>query len=106
MNHCWKTKFVFGNYQSGSTFLYTFFQGILLKGGQTLDALASCDTVAFDKTGTLTTGDLVCKAIEPIYGHGRREEPELVHCCNPSCEAEALAVAAAMEQGASHPIAR
>eukprot|EP00250_Pteridium_aquilinum_P003795 c14080_g1_i1 orf=219-2813(-) len=84
-------------------------KGILLKGGQALDALASCDTVAFDKTGTLTTGDLICKAIEPIYGHVVSrvwEEPELEICCNPNCETEALAIAAAMEQGASHPIAR
>ncbi|MCO5555221.1 hypothetical protein L7F22_008765 [Adiantum nelumboides] len=83
-------------------------KGILLKGGHALDALANCDTVAFDKTGTLTTGDLICKAIEPIYGHvtGVWEEPKLDRCCNPNCEAEALAVAAAMEQGASHPIAR
>lgn len=83
-------------------------KGILLKGGEALDALASCDTVAFDKTGTLTTGDLVCKAIEPIYGHVSKEqnEPKLGCCCNPNCETEALAVAAAMEQGASHPIAR
>lgn len=83
-------------------------KGILLKGGQALDALASCDTIAFDKTGTLTTGDLICKAIEPIYGHVSRiwEEPKLERCCNPNCETEALAVAAAMEQGASHPIAR
>lgn len=83
-------------------------KGILLKGGQALDALASCDTVAFDKTGTLTTGDLSCKAIEPIYGHVSSvwEEPKLKGCCKPNCETEALAVAAAMEQGASHPIAR
>ncbi|MCO5591071.1 hypothetical protein L7F22_045048 [Adiantum nelumboides] len=83
-------------------------KGILLKGGHALDALANCDTVAFDKTGTLTTGDLICKAIEPIYGHvtGVWEEPKIDRCCNPNCEAEALAVAAAMEQGASHPIAR
>ena len=33
-------------------------RGILLKGGATLDALASCKKIAFDKTGTLTTGDL------------------------------------------------
>lgn len=83
-------------------------KGILLKGGQALDALASCGTVAFDKTGTLTTGDLICKAIEPIYGHTAKvwEEPKLEICCSPNCETEALAVAAAMEQGATHPIAR
>lgn len=83
-------------------------KGILLKGGQALDALASCDTVAFDKTGTLTTGQLTCKAIEPIHGHisNRWEELKLGSCCSPNCETEALAVAAAMEQGATHPIAR
>jgi Cd2+/Zn2+-exporting ATPase len=76
-------------------------KGILLKGGEVLDALAVCDTVAFDKTGTLTTGELICKAIEPLRGHGLQEP-----CCIPSCETEALAVATALERGAIHPIAR
>jgi Zn2+/Cd2+-exporting ATPase len=39
-------------------------RGILLKGGVTLDALASCSSVAFDKTGTLTTGQLLLTKIE------------------------------------------
>ncbi|KAJ0040325.1 hypothetical protein Pint_27978 [Pistacia integerrima] len=82
-------------------------KGILLKGGQVLDALASCHTIAFDKTGTLTTGGLMFKAIEPIYGHlGRKEKTKFSSCCIPSCETEALAVAAAMEKGTTHPIGR
>lgn len=77
-------------------------KGVLLKGGEVLDALAACDTVAFDKTGTLTTGELRCKAIEPLRGH----QSSSLACCTPNCEGEALAVAAAMERGATHPIAR
>ncbi|KAH0940520.1 hypothetical protein HID58_000157 [Brassica napus] len=81
-------------------------KGILLKGAQVLDALASCHTVAFDKTGTLTTGGLTCKAIEPIYGHHGGNNPSVITCCVPNCEKEALAVAAAMEKGTTHPIGR
>ncbi|XP_015890260.3 probable cadmium/zinc-transporting ATPase HMA1, chloroplastic [Ziziphus jujuba] len=82
-------------------------KGILLKGGHVLDALASCRTIAFDKTGTLTTGGLMFKAIEPIYGHHvRNNSTGLSSCCVPSCEKEALAVAAAMEKGTTHPIGR
>lgn len=83
------------------------FQGILLKGGHALDALASCHTIAFDKTGTLTTGGLVFKAIEPIYGHFvGNNRSNFASCCIPNCEKEALAVAAAMEKGTTHPIGR
>ncbi|CAH8358837.1 unnamed protein product [Eruca vesicaria subsp. sativa] len=81
-------------------------KGILLKGGQVLDALASCHTIGFDKTGTLTTGGLTCKAIEPIYGHEAGKNASVTPCCMPNCEREALAVVAAMEKGTTHPIGR
>lgn len=61
-------------------------QGILLKGGVTLDALADCKTIAFDKTGTLTSGKLQCTAIEPP-------------------DDKALALAASLERHVVHPIA-
>jgi len=69
-------------------------QGILLKGGITLDALASCSYVAFDKTGTLTTGQLLFEGIEPI-GNSTQKDTDT-----------ALAIAYAMEKNAVHPIAK
>ncbi|KAF5811701.1 hypothetical protein HanXRQr2_Chr04g0184461 [Helianthus annuus] len=41
----------------------------------------------------------MCKAIEPIHGH-----EATAFCCVTTCEKEALAVAAAMEKGTTHPI--
>src|SRR5262249_16817880 len=67
-------------------------KGILLKGGITLDALASCQTIAFDKTGTLTTGELKCTGVEPVGKTGISTQ-------------EALAIAAALERHVVHPIA-
>lgn len=49
----------------------------------------------------------MCKAIEPIHGHVTTDEAEsTTSCCIPTCEKEALAVAAAMEKGTTHPIGR
>lgn len=69
-------------------------EGILLKGGITLDALARCTILAFDKTGTLTTGNLALQGIESINGAPQ----EMLQ--------EALGVAYALEKNAVHPIAR
>ena len=68
-------------------------QGILLKGGVTLDALSSCQLIALDKTGTLTTGNLSLVSIEP-FGETLLSNDE------------AIAIAAALETKVVHPIAR
>lgn len=68
-------------------------QGILLKGGLSLEALAQCRVVAFDKTGTLTTGELSCLGVEPLD-------------TGTPLPSHLWAVAVALERGAVHPIAR
>lgn len=69
-------------------------EGIVLKGGVILDALASCRAIAFDKTGTLTTGELTCIAEETLLNPLKLKADT------------ALAVAAALEQNAVHPVAK
>ncbi len=69
-------------------------KGILLKGGVTLDALATCKAIAFDKTGTLTTGKLSCLGIDPIDEVSSEELNFALTC------------ALSLEINAVHPIAR
>ncbi|MHB9144520.1 MAG: heavy metal translocating P-type ATPase [Symbiobacteriia bacterium] len=65
-------------------------RGILVKGGNYLDALARVDTVVWDKTGTLTQG--VFRVTE-------------VSACNGFTRDEVLKLAAHVEVHSSHPIA-
>ncbi|AFL68156.1 heavy metal translocating P-type ATPase [Sulfurospirillum barnesii] len=64
--------------------------GILVKGGNFLEALNGVDTVVFDKTGTLTKGIFSVTQIKAYAGH--REE-------------EVLRLAALAEMHSNHPIA-
>lgn len=66
-------------------------QGILIKGGNYLEALATVGTVVFDKTGTLTTGTFQVTALHPAGGVS---------------EQQLLATAAAAEAYSDHPIAQ
>jgi Cu+-exporting ATPase len=65
-------------------------RGILPRGGTYLEAIGRVDCVVFDKTGTLTTGRPEVVEVVPAAGISREE---------------LLALAAAAEQGAAHPIA-
>ncbi|MEJ2237016.1 MAG: cation-translocating P-type ATPase [Gemmatimonadales bacterium] len=65
--------------------------GVLVKGGEYLEALGSTCAMAFDKTGTLTTGRLTVSDTEAI---GDRSPEEI------------LALAAVVERRSEHPIAR
>jgi Cd2+/Zn2+-exporting ATPase len=66
-------------------------RGILVKGGNYLEALNRADTVVFDKTGTLTRGIFTVTGIVPARGFSREE---------------LLRWAAAAESFSNHPIAR
>ena len=64
-------------------------KGILIKGGNYMDALARLKTIVFDKTGTLTYGTFEVEAVHP----DNCSEQELLH------------LAAHVERYSSHPIA-
>ncbi|MEJ7930262.1 heavy metal translocating P-type ATPase [Ramlibacter sp. AN1015] len=66
-------------------------QGVLIKDAQALEIANRVDTVAFDKTGTLTVGRPRLVGFEPA---GDEDEATL------------LAMAASLQAGSEHPLAR
>jgi Cu2+-exporting ATPase len=65
--------------------------GVLVTRGHVLESLARVTHVVFDKTGTLTIGRLVLVGAVPLASLSR-----------PAC----IALAAALERGSGHPVAR
>jgi len=65
--------------------------GVLVRDADALQRASTLDTLVFDKTGTLTEGKPQVVAVDTTGGID---------------QAEALRLAAALEQGSSHPLAR
>lgn len=65
--------------------------GILVKGGNYLEALTELETVVFDKTGTLTKGEFEVTQVLPANGFNKDE---------------LIQIASAVERNSNHPIAR
>jgi Cd2+/Zn2+-exporting ATPase len=66
-------------------------RGLLIKGGAALEEIGTARTVAFDKTGTLTEGRP--RVTDTLAAEGLSE-------------AELILLAAGVEQGSSHPLAK
>ncbi len=65
--------------------------GIIVKTGSALERLAEARSMAFDKTGTLTRGEL---AVDNVTAYGT------------ATQGEVLGLAASLEQGSNHVVAR
>jgi len=65
--------------------------GILVKNAEALEHARGLTTVVVDKTGTLTAGAPSVRAVVPLEGHS---------------EDDVLRLAAGLEEGATHPLAR
>ena len=76
-------------------------RGILITGPEVLDRTADVDTILLDKTGTLTTGRMRLLRVTPANGADGHAGVD-----REAAEARALGVAAALERGSEHPIAR
>ncbi|WP_048646305.1 heavy metal translocating P-type ATPase [Nitratireductor soli] len=66
-------------------------RGLLIKGGNALETIGKVNAIAFDKTGTLTEGK---PRVTEVLAFGKRDEHKI------------LALAAAVESGSNHPLAK
>ena len=93
-------------------------RGLLIRGGDVLERVHQLDTVVFDKTGTLTTGNLTLTDYLPIFQNSELDlnsdinggnSPDVCSTIDgvsaSAVDSKLLQIAAAVERGASHPIA-
>ena len=93
-------------------------RGLLIRGGDVLERVHQLDTVIFDKTGTLTTGNLTLTDYLPIFQNSELGLNSDINVGNSpdvsstidgvsasAVDSKLLQIAAAVERGASHPIA-
>lgn len=73
-------------------------RGILIRGGDSLETAGRVGVVVLDKTGTLTAGR---PSLAAVYARGTGASGS-----NETAEAEALRLAASLEQRSEHPLAR
>ena len=74
-------------------------RGVLIKGGEALEAAARLDVILLDKTGTVTEGKP--RVTDVLAPRG----PSASAAATPAERAEILAVAAAVERQSEHPLA-
>ncbi|MGL3200915.1 MULTISPECIES: heavy metal translocating P-type ATPase [Curtobacterium] len=70
--------------------------GILIGGPEVLERTRAVDTIVLDKTGTVTTGAMTVRAVVPAEGGSLPR----------GVDVDVLALAAAVEDGSEHPVAR
>jgi Cd2+/Zn2+-exporting ATPase len=66
-------------------------RGLLIKGGNALETIGKVNAIAFDKTGTLTEGR---PRVTEVFAFGKNDESDVI------------GLAAAVEAGSSHPLAK
>ena len=85
----------------GTDGLHGCTRGLLIRGGDVLEAAAHVDVVAFDKTGTLTVGKPSIQSL--AVQHHQAAQPAGLG--DEAAAAQLLAYAAALERHSTHPLA-
>ncbi|WP_193196004.1 heavy metal translocating P-type ATPase [Nostoc sp. MG11] len=86
-------------------------RGLLIKGGDVLERVHQLNTVVFDKTGTLTTGNPTvtdCLLIGEVgkCESGTQDDALSISPLHPLTSSALLQLAAAVESGTYHPLAK